>query len=361
MRSNLPRVIDGLLSVPLATKLIVANLLVAVLVAAGALAAGGRIREIGSMPDGLLIMAAVGVGLLAIGALDALLIRLALRPVRELERVAERIRAGDLEARPGDTPFADAQIRRVTQVLGHTLDELADLRSRLREVARRAVEARERERRELASVLQDDIAQRIAACLVGLQVARRTRDPDAREEALDELRDEAARLLEEVRETARELRPPELTDIGLGHAVQAFARSFTESTGIEVEVEAEATRDRLDEEGRLALYRVVQDLLMDVVHRTECTDLCIRLWSEPDQVVAELSGSPRVPTVSADGIGPDVASRLMEARERAGYVGGRVVAAEEPADRLVVRAEIPVAGRPAADSRDLPSPNAAAV
>lgn len=340
MRRTLKKAIGGLLAVPLTTKLIVANMLVAVAVAAGTLVAADRIREIQSMPDGLLVAAAVGVGLLLVGALDALLVRLALRPVRELERVADRVRKGDLSARPRANPFADREMRRVTEVFGQTLDELADLRSRLREVARRAVEARERERRDLAAVLQEDIAQRIATCLLGLRVARRAADPGEREAVLDELRDDAARLLEEVRGTARRLRPPELGDIGLGHAVQAFARSFSESTGIEVDVEADVTGERLGDEAQLSVYRIVQDLLMDVVHRTECTDLGIRLWGEPGAVVAEFSGSPREPTPPG-AVGPEVASRLADARERAGYVGGRVVGGRDPDGRLVVRVEVP--------------------
>lgn len=350
MERNLKRAIGSLLSAPLTTKLVVANLLVAVLVAAGALVAADRFGEVQSMPDGLVVAASVGVGLLLIGGLDALLVRLALRPVRELERVAERVREGDLGARPEPTPFADRQIRRVTEVFDQTLNELADLRSRLRGVARRAVEARERERRELAAALQDDIAQRVAACLLGLRVARQVEDPEERRAALDDLREEAAEVLDEVRSTARDLRPPELGDIGLGHAVQAFARSFSESTGIQVAVEAEATGDRLEQEARLSLYRIVQDLLMGVVQHTECTDVRIRMWAESGTVIAELSCSAAGSPIEGSGVGRGDASYLLDLRERAGYVGGRVVTARGPDGRPALRVEVPAAGEDRSDA-----------
>lgn len=62
MERNLKRAIGSLLSAPLTAKLVVANLFVAVLVAAGALVAADRLGEVQPMPDGLVVAASVGSG-----------------------------------------------------------------------------------------------------------------------------------------------------------------------------------------------------------------------------------------------------------------------------------------------------------
>jgi len=184
---------DAFLGVPLSLKIVAASVAVAALVAAVTLLVIYRVPEVRVVPDGLLVGGAFVVGAAALAVLNGLLIGVALRPIRELERAAGRVEQGDLSARAEVTPFADRQLRRVTEHFNGALDGITDLRSRLRAVARQAVTRREEERRELADRLQEDVAQRLAACLLQLKVARGPAGDGERDRLLDELREEAAR------------------------------------------------------------------------------------------------------------------------------------------------------------------------
>lgn len=342
MRALLRRWGGCLLAVPLTWKLVTASVAVAGLVAAAAVAAVDRFAGVEALPPELLVGGAFAAGALLLAVLNGALVRLALRPIRELERAAGRVEAGDLSARAEPTPFADRQLRRVTELFNGALDGVSELRARLRAVARRAVSRREEERRELAARLQEDVAQQLAACMLKLKLARGPVEPNQREELLDQLRDEAAEVLESVRRLARELRPPELGDIGVGGAVEAFARSVSESTGVRIDVDREPVDGHLGEEGRLALYRVVQDLLMDAAHRSDqAVAVQLRLGLEGPNVVLDLeeragpAGEPSAPVPGGDR--PD----LLEIRERVAYVGGRVTATAGADGTYRVRAEIP--------------------
>lgn len=340
--------VDALLRVPLGVKLVTASVVVAALVAAPLLflrpALGARV------PDLVLLTGTFVLGALLLALLNGLLVRLALRPIRELERAAARVEAGDLTARAEPTRFADGRLRRVVELFNGALDGICGLRSRLRSVARRAVARRETERRETASRLQEDVAQRIAACLLKLRAARGREESGARDALLDEVRDDAAAVLESVRRLARDLHPPELADLGVAHGIQAFARSFSESTGLEVEVElgddpsgGAVPGAGLGEEARLALYRIAQDLLMSLVQRTEPAAVRMTLRREGDRVVLELRDPG---SGSAGGAGPGRPApwargpEHLEIRERAAYVGGQV-SIEEAASPPRVRVEIP--------------------
>lgn len=355
MKTLLRRWGGRLLAVPLTWKLVTASVVVAAVVAASAVAAVDRFARVGALPPGLLVGAAFAAGIVLLAVLNGALIRLALRPIRELERAAGRVEGGDLSARAAPTPFADGRMRRVTELFNDTLDGVATLRSRLRDVARRAVAKREDDRREIAVRLQEDVAQQLAACMLRLKLVRGPMEAGRREELLDQLRDEAAEVLESVRRLARELRPPELADIGVGGAVESFARSIAESTGIHVDVERDPVDGCLDEEGRLALYRVVQDLLMDAAHRSEEAVVRLRLRREGEGVVVlELEeqvgpeGEPAAPVPGGDL--PD----LLEIRERVACVGGRVTAGRDAGGAYRVRAELPRRGD-ATGRRDRPA------
>jgi len=351
---------DAFLGVPLSLKLVAASVAVAALVAAATLVAVHRIPAVRAVPDGLLIGGAFVAGAAVLAVLNGLLVSVALRPIRELERAAARVERGDLSVRAEATPFADRQLRRVTEHFNGALDGITDLRARLRAVARQAVTKRDEERRELADRLQEDVAQRLAACLLQLKVARTPADDGERDVLLDELREEAAGVLEGVRRLARDLHPPELTDIGVGRAIQAFARSFGESTGLDVEVVRGSVDEGLGDEERLTLYRTARDLLMNVVQRAEWRSVRIRLWPEPGRVVLELSqlDADAPPPAAAvpesrraadreNGRGAPVrwndSPELLQIRERAGYLGGRLLA-DAPDGRSRIRVELPTDG-----------------
>lgn len=351
---------DALLGVSLSLRLVAASVAAAALVAAVTLLVVHRVPEVRAVPEDLLIGGAFLAGAAVLAVLNGLLIGNALRPIRELERAAGRVEQGDLSARAEATPLADRQLRRVTERLNGALDGMTDLRSRLRTVARQSVTRREEERRELADRLQEDVAQRLAACLLKLKVARAPADDGERDILLDELREEAADVLEVVRRLARELHPPELTDIGVGRAIQAFARSFGESTGLDVEVVRSSVDEGLGDEERLTLYRSAQELLMNVVQRTGCSSVRIRLWPEPGRVVLELSqiesGAPPAAAEAQKGRGAAGlengrgapvtwadSPELLQIRERAGYVGGRLLTEGVPG-RSRFRIEVPAEG-----------------
>lgn len=339
--------IGALLGMPLGYKLVASSVAVAAAVAAVTLVAVRHVPAAQAAPDGLVIAGAFAIGGVLLTVLHGALVRLALRPIRELERVAGRVEAGDLSARVEPTLFADRQLEQIAGQFNDALDGITELRARLRDVARRSVERREEERRALAGHLQEDVAQRIAACLLKLKVARSPAADEERTALLDELREEAASVLESVRGLARDLHPPELGDIGVGRAIQAFARSFAESTGIDVEVDRDPVNGVLDEEGRLALYRIAQDLLMNVVQRTQCRDVDMRLRTSPDGVTLELAGRMEGPAVSTRWARWPDSPELTEIRERAVYVGGRVVA-DGSAGRGRIRVELPAAADEAA-------------
>jgi hypothetical protein len=134
----------------------------------------------------------------------------------------------------------------VGAVAGRFSDQMRSLLEQRRGFGQ-LLDAQEDDRRRHADRLHEELAQMLAAVLLNLRMLRR-QGVDG--ESLDELHDQVAGVLEEIRELATELRPSSLASLGLVPALEALG----------VEVEADEPARPLPEPLRTGVYRLVEDL-----------------------------------------------------------------------------------------------------
>src|SRR5690606_29017968 len=167
----------------------------------------------------------LGIGLVLSLISNAVILRLALTPLRRLEETATRVREGDYAARVEPSHLADRDIERVAATFNMMLESAETYRARLREVAARALNAQEEERKRVARELHDGIAQSLAALRVQRRIARAAPE-ETRLEALDRVSAGMGEATEELRRIAQGLRPPALDMLGLSPAIESYARSL---------------------------------------------------------------------------------------------------------------------------------------
>ena len=113
----------------------------------------------------------------------------------------------------------------------------------------RLLDAQEDDRRRLAETLHEELAQVLAAVLMGLRMIRRH---GADDRTLDELQSQVVGVLEELRGVATTLRPSSLAQLGLVPALEARD---------DVAVEAAGVTEPLPESLRTGVYRLVEHVL----------------------------------------------------------------------------------------------------
>lgn len=347
-RAPASSLVRAFLRVPLFYKILAAN---AVIVVLGAVGGTAITREIFRSSSTRLSEPAVA-ALLALSGLavtllvNALLLRLALTPLKLLEQTADRVQTGDLEARVPHSALADREMERLTTTFNAMLDTQEAYRQRLREVAARALNAEEEERKRISRELHDDTAQTLAALLLQLRVARSTDDPETRDRLLEAFRAEVADALERIRRFARGLRPPALEELGLVPALESHARSISESSGVAVRVEAAVLDGLLTRQAELALYRIAQEALSNAVRHSGAGAVRIGIHRRGDQVVLTVEDDgrgfnpQRVQADEGQGLG------LFGMEERAAYVGGQLEIRSDEGVGTQVRATVPLAGIP---------------
>lgn len=339
-RGAIPSLVTGLLRAPLLVKILGAN---GLLIAATAVVAALLGRSRGDPLQAAAVAALVGLAVCV--PINWLLVRWALSPLHGLARTAGRVRSGDLSSRAPRSPLADRQTSDLVDVFNDMLGRLARGQARLRRLGVGALDAAERERRSLAAELQDDAAQRLAALLLQVELARKSTSDPAAAERLGTLRDQVAECLEMVRRLARRLHPPELGELGLESALRAHTRTISEQTGLTVEMAADASLPELDPDVALALYRIAEEALVNAVRHADADALAVRLGANGGggvRLVIEDDGRG-LPAGTSGGDGSGLG--LLGMRERARRVGGSLRIESAPGRGTRVTLRVPARSR----------------
>src|SRR5688572_30218286 len=170
VRRFLARAVDSTLRVPLVAKLLGANLAVAGVALAVAIAMHRDGADATS-----LTLAMSGALLLGTG-LNVALTWIALRPIREIEHTIWRVWHGDADVRVLPSAVADERLRDIGQTLNALLDHLERDREKMRELATEIIRAEARERARVGENLRESIAQSVAA--VSYQLTALVRECD---------------------------------------------------------------------------------------------------------------------------------------------------------------------------------------
>lgn len=194
---------------------------------------------------------------------------------------------------------------------------LAD--AKLKALTQRVLDTQENERGRVARELHDSVSQMLVAARYGLELARRrlakgdARAADSVSQGIDQLN----ATMQEVRRISRDLRPGMLDDLGLGPALQALAEDFGRRTGIAIEFESAPFRNRIDQEAKIALYRIAQEALTNVERHSGATRVRILARGTRQGAVVQIEDNGRglpqgMPRDDAAGLGLRNMAERME-------------------------------------------------
>ncbi|MDW5609751.1 GAF domain-containing sensor histidine kinase [Mycolicibacterium sp. D5.8-2] len=203
------------------------------------------------------------------------------------------------------------------------------------------IEAQEIERRRLAGDIHDGISQRLITLSYRLDAAARAVSEDSVEASvqLAAARELVDLTLQEARAAIGGLRPPVLDDLGLAGGLASLARSIPQ-----LRLEVDLTEIRLAEHIELALYRIAQECLQNVVKHAGATMARMTFSVQDDDAQLEITD---------DGVGFDAVEHPLGADETRGYgllsmseraelVGGRLNIRSRPGSGTTVTATIPL-------------------
>ncbi len=219
-------------------------------------------------------------------------------------------------------------------------DTLLEVATERAEFARRALRARDEERRRVAAELHDRMAQDLSSLLVSLDMLRQQLPATTRLAAHAE---QAAGLARRAGRALRELMvgllPAEAEDPWLTSTLRRHAAAFEQRTGIVVQVTAVPAAVRVAPRVKETLVRVFLEALNNVRRHSDAHSVRVALELKPGRVVMRIEDDGRgfdPARVAASRERPTLGLQIM--RERVLALNGelRLIAAPGAGTRLEV-------------------------
>jgi signal transduction histidine kinase len=230
-------------------------------------------------------------------------------------------------------------------------EKLDAARERYQGLLRRALSMQEQERKRIARELHDETSQELTGLALNLQAVNEMLEMGGVQEAqikamLKKTQSIAVHAGTEVNRLIRELRPTLLDTLGLPAAIRHLAEANLSSEGINVSTEFKGMEQRLSAESELALFRVTQEAMSNIVKHSEAKNATIKI---------ECTANECILRVEDDGKGFDVSeikgidsrgrgAGLFGMRERLKLVGGNGIVESQPGRGAKVTAKVPITG-----------------
>jgi len=229
-------------------------------------------------------------------------IRKIVTPLKALEKKAADLAWGNYETIE-ESVGGIGEIKHLQEALIHLANKMQYSQASLRGYIDAITTGQEEERQRLARELHDDTIQALIALNQRAQLASMQLEPCDAKNQLAEIQELTEQTIQDLRRLTQALRPQYLEDFGLVAALQVLSQDTGRTADVLVDFTSKGVERRLHPDVELALYRIVQESLNNVVHHARAERAGIELHFEPDFL--QLS-------ISDDGIGFDVPENPAE-------------------------------------------------
>jgi signal transduction histidine kinase len=232
---------------------------------------------------------------------------------------------------PDRTTLSDQDSEQLEQLVDMRAREVSDLATYLQGRA-------EKEKAEIARTLHDELGGLLTAAKMDLSwLQSRVPAPELQERlaqlgsVLDEAMDLKRRLVDD-------LRPSLLDHFGLPTALRTFVDAACSKAGLKVTIELADEAQTLPRDTAIAVFRVVQEGLTNIIRHGGATQVCLTMTPGPQGFALILSDDGR-------GFEPAAAAGqtfgLMGMRQRVSAFGGTLVIESAAGSGTTLRVAIP--------------------
>jgi PAS domain S-box-containing protein len=228
------------------------------------------------------------------------------------------------------------------------ISDRKQIQDELEEVRRRLMDSLEMERLHLARDLHDGPVQDLYGVTYQLEDLRDDLVTKHSSETIDAAQILLRKVVRSLREICGELRPPALAPFGLEKAIRSHADKFCqEYPQLYLNLDLSPDGQLLPEAVRLALFRIYQQMLVNVVRHANASQVWVRFKLLDDQAILEIED---------DGAGFEAPSRWIDlvreghlglagAAERAEAIGGKLEVKTSPGEGTLIRVWAPISIR----------------
>lgn len=226
-------------------------------------------------------------------------------------------------------------------------EEVRRSQQQLRALAANLQNAREEERRHISREFHDQVGQSLTALKMGLTLLHREIAAQGRDVSLESIdmeiqsmRREIDHATQTVRTTLSKLRPELLDQLGILAALSWDVERFQKRSGIPCKLVSNVEEVPLDPKVSIALFRIYQEALTNIVRHSEATASEVNVCVDPKRLTL---------TIKDNGIGIKPGSELKSdsfgligMRERTLLINGTLDIEGNPGSGTTVTVRVPL-------------------
>ena len=248
-----PRWLRPVLEVPLEVKLLGANLII---VGVAVLLLFGPVHlQMTLLTDAYIVVVALILG----ATVNFGLVRLALGPIKSIERVGKWVSQGRLGERVPASMVADHILARLSTTINQMLDRLAVDRRRMEKLSAEVAEAEAKERSQVARELGDWLCSKLMNARLQIAAAENEMESHARSSRLAEARELLRTAMGEIHTSSRSSHPNSVTGSGLPKSLETLGAATRQGSPTDVWSAVDIPRATLRDRRTLMLGQEVHE------------------------------------------------------------------------------------------------------
>ncbi|MFG0771819.1 cache domain-containing protein [Vibrio plantisponsor] len=207
------------------------------------------------------------------------------------------------------------------------------------------IDSQENERQRVSRELHDGVNQLLVAAKYRLDNVGKELHQEQQVRELDASKRVMEQAIVELRRISRDLRPPQLDDLGLVAGIEAYINDMRQRTELELVFEHDIDGVEMVQEVETTLYRVIQEAVHNVEKHAQAQGV---------DIIMQREGQLLILTVSDDGIGiaPTIAKPgkrnkpnlehmgLQNMKDRIHAIGGTFAVSSIPGEGTQIRVSL---------------------
>jgi len=151
------------------------------------------------------------------------------------------------------------------------------------------LQGQEQERKRIAEDLHDEVGAQLSVLKLNLgQLQHHLKTGNGEAERLKETKDFTDTIIQHLRFISQSLHPQALDNLGLSHALDSFCSLMNKNKQVRISFKTSGNGHPVDREKALNIYRVVQELINNILKHAQAREVLITYHSTPSQLCIDV-------------------------------------------------------------------------
>jgi two-component system sensor histidine kinase UhpB len=207
-----------------------------------------------------------------------------------------------------------------------------------KQITETSIRAQEKERTEIGLELHDNVNQLLATAKIMIDTAMST--PEMHDVCLQKSQESILEAIKELRHLSHSLMPPSFDRTSFTNSISnlAFTLNLSGQLNIELLLPGEVEISGMNNEIKLAIYRIIQEQLTNILKHANACQVIISLIMEEEMIQLMITddGEGFDTSLQSKGIG------LKNMQSRARIFGGTIHVISAPGEGCILKVSIPV-------------------